>query len=59
MPFAYYDRLSPARQRIYRTSDAIEALDLPGGSTSARGSRCPRRSRRATTPLPCARPART
>jgi hypothetical protein len=30
MPFAYYARLSPARQRIYRRSDAIERLDLPG-----------------------------
>jgi hypothetical protein len=31
MPFAYYNRLSPARQRIYRKSDAIEALVLPAG----------------------------
>ena len=31
MPFAYYDRLSPPRQRIYRQSDAIEKLDLPAG----------------------------
>ena len=31
MPFAYYNRLSPARQRIYRKSDAIEALALPDG----------------------------
>jgi len=31
MPFAYYDRLSPARKRIYRASDAIERLDLPEG----------------------------
>lgn len=31
MPFAYYARLSPARQRIYRRSDAIERLDLPPG----------------------------
>ncbi len=29
MPFPYYDRLSPARQRIYRQSDAIEAIPLP------------------------------
>ena len=29
MPFAYYDRLSPARQRTYRKSDAIETLGLP------------------------------
>jgi hypothetical protein len=31
MPFAYYARLSAARQRIYRQSDAIETLDLPQG----------------------------
>ena len=31
MPFAYYAKLSPARQRIYRTSDAIETLPLPAG----------------------------
>jgi hypothetical protein len=29
MPFAYYDRLSAARQRTYRRSDAIDRLDLP------------------------------
>jgi hypothetical protein len=29
MPFAYYARLSPARQRIYRQSDAIATLGLP------------------------------
>ena len=29
MPFAYYDRLTPARQRTYRKSDAIERVDLP------------------------------
>ncbi len=28
MPFAYYDRLSPARQRIYRRSDAIARVAL-------------------------------
>jgi len=28
MPFAYYDRLSPARQRIYRRSDAITRVAL-------------------------------
>lgn len=33
MPFAYYDRLSPARQRIYRRSDAILAVPLPEAST--------------------------
>ena len=31
MPFAYYAKLSAARQRIYRQSDAIETLDLPAG----------------------------
>ena len=31
MPFAYYAKLSSARQRIYRTSDAIETLPLPPG----------------------------
>lgn len=29
MPFAYFDRLPPARQRIYLKSDAIEAVPLP------------------------------
>jgi hypothetical protein len=29
MPFAYYARLSSARQRIYRQSDAIATLELP------------------------------
>ena len=32
MPFAYYAKLSPARQRIYRRSDAIETLPLPPGT---------------------------
>jgi hypothetical protein len=31
MPFAYYERLSPARQRIYRASDAIDSVGLPPG----------------------------
>lgn len=31
MPFAYYDRLSPSRQAIYRRSDAIVELPLPEG----------------------------
>ena len=30
MRFAYYDKLSPARQRTYRKSDAIVTLGLPG-----------------------------
>lgn len=29
MPFAYYDRLSPARKRIYHRSDAIGPLPIP------------------------------
>ena len=29
MPFAYYARLTPQRQRIYRQSDAIESIGLP------------------------------
>ncbi len=29
MPFPYYDRLSAARQRIYRQSDAIASIPLP------------------------------
>ena len=35
MPFAYYDRLSPARQRIYRRSDAILAVPLPDAAALA------------------------
>jgi len=31
MRFAYYDKLSPARQRIYRRSDEIDTLGLPPG----------------------------
>src|SRR5258706_2526674 len=31
MRFAYYNNLSPARQRTYRKSDAITALGLPRG----------------------------
>lgn len=31
MPFAYYDRLSAARQRTYRKSDAIEQVPVPDG----------------------------
>lgn len=31
MPFAYFARLSAARQRIYRRSDAIEAVAVPPG----------------------------
>lgn len=32
MPFAYFDRLSPARQRIYLRSDAIDQVALPAGA---------------------------
>ncbi len=35
MPFAYYDRLSPVRQAIYRKSDAIQTLALPAGAPVA------------------------
>lgn len=31
MRFAYYDRLSPARKRIYRKSDELDPLPLPPG----------------------------
>lgn len=34
MPFAYYARLSSARQRIYRQSDAIATLDLPANAAA-------------------------
>lgn len=34
MPFAYYARLSPARQAIYRRSDAIVTLDLPASAAA-------------------------
>ncbi len=32
MPFAYYAKLSPERQRIYRKSDAITSLGVPPGA---------------------------
>jgi hypothetical protein len=32
MPFAYYERLSPARKRIYRASDAIARVEIPDPS---------------------------
>ena len=31
MPFAYYDRLSPSRKKIYRLSDGIATLGIPRG----------------------------
>jgi hypothetical protein len=30
MPFAYYDKLSAADKRVYRTSDAIVRIAIPG-----------------------------
>ena len=30
MPFAYYDRLTRAQQRVYRKSDEVAAVRLPG-----------------------------
>jgi hypothetical protein len=36
MRFAYYDRLSPARKRIYRKSDAIDFIGLPPGLATGR-----------------------
>jgi hypothetical protein len=35
VPFAYYARLSAARKRIYRASDAIDTLGLPPGIAPA------------------------
>jgi hypothetical protein len=32
MPFAYFDRLSPARKVVYLRSDAIERIALPDGT---------------------------
>jgi hypothetical protein len=29
MPFAYFDKLSAARQRVYRRSDAITRIEIP------------------------------
>jgi len=37
MPFAYYAKLSPSRQRIYRQSDAIVVLELPAGVSTGAG----------------------
>ena len=34
MPFAYYAKLSAARQRTYRKSDAIVVLALPSGAAA-------------------------
>ena len=36
MPFAYYNRLSAAQKRIYRTSDAIASIALPPGVAPGR-----------------------
>lgn len=35
MRFAYYDRLSPARQAVYRRSDEIVTVDLPPAAAVA------------------------
>jgi hypothetical protein len=35
MPFAYFERLSAARKRIYLRSDAIERVELPPGTPLA------------------------
>lgn len=32
MPFAYFDRLTPARKQVYLRSDAIERVELPPGA---------------------------
>ena len=36
MPFAYFDRLSPARKRIYLRSDSIERVELPQSPSAER-----------------------
>lgn len=36
MPFAYFDRLSPARKVVYLRSDAIERIALPSGRSLSR-----------------------
>ncbi len=52
MPFAYYAKLSAARQRTYRRSDAIETLEIPTGVSAGpwvariREGLWPRRPRR-------------
>jgi hypothetical protein len=35
VPFSYYERLSPAQKRLYRMSDAIEAVAIPPGPSLA------------------------
>ncbi len=32
MPFAYYQRLTRAQQRVYRQSDEVTGIPLPGGA---------------------------
>ena len=57
MPFAYYSRLSAARQRIYRESDAIQSLELPpgvaAGARVARIRACLARADRAGVATAC------
>jgi hypothetical protein len=33
MPFAYYRKLSPGQKRVYRASDKIERVEIPGAAT--------------------------
>ena len=57
MRFGYYDRLSPARKKIYRRSDGIAALGLPAGldlgATVARIEAALRDDERATVQREC------
>ena len=57
MRFAYFDKLSRARQRIYLQSDAIESLGLPAGlalgGTVARIAAGLRADERATVQSAC------
>ncbi|HEY7904638.1 MAG TPA: hypothetical protein VIH36_14375, partial [Casimicrobiaceae bacterium] len=57
MRFAYFDKLSRARQRIYLRSDAIESIGLPSGlvlgGTVARIARGLREEDRAAVQAGC------
>ena len=57
MPFAYYAKLSPARQRIYRQSDAIQSLELPTGVLAGPWVARIREGLVTTTAPPCRPPA--
>ena len=54
MVFAYFDRLSAGRQRIYLASDAIESLALPQGVRVALALRASSRRWRRNTEGECA-----